>query len=409
MLIDFQVTNFRSFKNENDFSMEKGKNVRKYKNNVLEIGKTKLLKTAVLFGGNANGKTNLINALSMLRFLVLQPTLSESQKLPTDTFGYNKENTRFVVSFMKNEKRFDYTLEYNEFQIITELLKVNGEIIIDRQGQDFLVLPDQLKPLKKNIRKNQNLLFFAQSNNVEEAKVAYAWFLEDLIVVNTEQIPNILFKALSEPAFKKKFLKFLRAADFNITDVEVRERKEAQPNIQIELGEGVPVLQTNPESLMSSVYDVYSTHKSDQNEFQVHFNNESTGTKVLMFLALYILHNENEGKVLLIDEFDRSFHIELAEALLDVFTNEKQTNQFILTTHELSLMDYNLRQDQIWFAEKNEYGETELFSIYDFDDDALRRSDFGYKKRYLEGRFGASQIINKTVLLEVAEGSDGTK
>lgn len=409
MLIDFQVTNFKSFKNEIEFSMEKGKNVRKYKNNVLEIGKTKLLKTAVLFGGNAGGKTNLINALSVLRFIVLQPTLSETQKLPTDTFGYNKENTKFKVAFIKDEKRIDYTLEYNETLIVAEILKVDGKVIIERSGQDFIVLPDQLKPIKKNIRKNQNLLFFAQSNNVEEAKQAYSWFLEDLIVVNTERIPNVLFKSLSKPELKNKFLKFLRAADFNIVDVEVKERKEGQTNIKIDLDEGGTLAQANPESLYTTVYDVYSTHQSENNEFQIHFNDESTGTKVFMFLALYILHNENDGKVLLIDEFDRSFHIELAEALLDVFTNEKQTNQFILTTHELSLMDYNLRQDQIWFAEKNEYGETELFSIYDFDDNALRRSDFGYKKRYLEGRFGASQIINKTVLLEVAAGSDDAK
>ncbi|MCP1110511.1 AAA family ATPase [Ohessyouella blattaphilus] len=409
MLIDFQVTNFRSFKNENSFSMEKGKNVRKHKNNVMEVGKEKLLKTAVLFGGNANGKTNLINALSVLKYLILQPTLSISQKLPTDTFGYNNENTTFKISFLKNEKRFDYIIEYNELEIAKEILGVNEEIVFDRQAQEFAILPAQLQPLKKNIRKNQNVLFFAQSNNVEEAKIAYSWFLEDLIVVNTDQIPNVLFKSLSEPIFKKEFLKFLRAADFNITDVEVRERKEAQPNIQFDLGEGGPVIQTNPELNYTTVYDVYSTHQSETREFQIHFNNESTGTKVFMFLALYILHNENASKVLLIDEFDRSFHIELAEALLDVFTDEKQTNQFILTTHELSLMDYHLRQDQIWFAEKNQYGETELFSIYDFEDDALRRSDFGYKKRYLEGRFGASQIINKTVLLEVAEGLNGTK
>jgi hypothetical protein len=71
-------------------------------------------------------------------------------------------------------------------------------------------------------------------------------------------------------------------------------------------------------------------------------------------------------------------------------------------------MDYNLRQDQIWLAEKNEYGETELFSIFDFDDEALRRNDFGYKKLYLEGRFGASQIINKVALFEIMEDSNGT-
>ncbi|GFH39970.1 AAA family ATPase [Lactococcus insecticola] len=406
MLIDFQVTNFRSFKSENSFSMEKGKYLRKYKNNILKLDKIELLKTALLFGGNANGKTNLINALALLRLLVLNPTLSEAQKLPTDTFGYNKNNTKFSISFIKSSKQFDYRLEYNEEGIISEIFKVNGDVVLERIEQQFLALPDQLQPLEKNIRKNQNLLFFAQSNNVEEAKEAYSWFEEDLIVVNTEQIPNRLFKELSDLNFKNKFLKFIRAADFNIVDVEIRERKEAKSRFIVDIEDDVTELKANSEAFYTTVYDVYSTHQSQDSQFQVHFNNESTGTKVFMFLALYMLQNENKGKVLLIDEFDRSFHIELAEALLDVFTNEKQTNQFILTTHELSLMDYHLRQDQIWFAEKNEFGETELFSIYDFDDDALTRSDFGYKKRYLEGRFGASQIINKSVLLEAVEGNE---
>jgi AAA15 family ATPase/GTPase len=391
----------------NDFSMEKGKNVRKYKHNVLELGKQKLLKSAVLFGGNANGKTNLIAAINLLRIIVLQPTLNEKQKLPTDTFGYNEEDTKFDIEFIKMNRVFHYTLSYNADEIVYEILEIDNIPYMERRYQKFIILPDQLKPIKDNIRKNQNLLFFAQLNNVSEAKIAFSWFLENLVIVNTEQIPNSLFKTLQQDKFKKKFLKFLRAADFNITDVEVKERQESRSSIQLNFENGQPVLQSENESVYTTIYDIYSTHKSENGQFQVHFNNESTGTKVFMFLALYILQNENSEKVLLIDEFDRSFHIELAEALLDVFNNEKQTNQFILTTHELSLMDYNLRQDQIWFAEKNEFGETELFSIYDFDDDALKRSDFGYKRRYLEGRFGASQIVNKTVLLEVLEDSDG--
>jgi len=59
-----------------------------------------------------------------------------------------------------------------------------------------------------------------------------------------------------------------------------------------------------------------------------------------------------------------------------------------------------LRQDQIWFAEKNRFGESELFSIFDFDDPALKRSDFNYKRRYLEGVYGATQLVNKKLLLE---------
>jgi hypothetical protein len=209
--------------------------------------------------------------------------------------------------------KFEYLLEYKAQEIVDEQLRVDGETLIQRHLQDFDVLPNQLKPLEKNIRRNQNLLFFAQSNNVFEAKLAYSWFLEDLIVVNTEQIPNVLFKSLNDRKFKDKFLKFLRAADFNITDVEVKERQEIRPNIQINFHEGPSIIQ---EQVYDMIYDVYSTHNSENNEFQIHFNNESTGTQVLMLLALYILNNENSGKVLLIDEFDRSFHIELAEACL---------------------------------------------------------------------------------------------
>lgn len=399
MLVDFKVTNFKSFKDTNEFSMEKGKYLRKYKNNILTFDKIKLLKLAILFGGNANGKTNLLDALRMLRFLVLTPTTSENDVLPTNTFGYNSDDTKLSVSFIKGRKYFEYELVYDQAKFQFEKLKVNNSVIFERRGKEFITLPKQLGGLQKNIRKNQNLLFFAQENNVNEAKLAYTWFLEDLVFVNSDQVPNVLFKALSESNFKNKFLKFLKAADFNIIDVEVKERRVLPPKVQIDFN-GEMFMPKNEETY-ATIYDVYTTHHSKDKDFQVHFDNESTGTKAFMFLALYILRNVNAGKVLLIDEFDRSFHLELAEALLDVFTHEKQLNQFILTTHELSLMDHKLRQDQIWFAEKNEYGETELFSIYDFDDISLSRGDFGYKKRYLEGRLGATQIINHSALLEV--------
>ena len=236
MLVDFKVTNFKSFKDTNEFSMEKGKYLRKYKNNILTFDKIKLLKLAILFGGNANGKTNLLDALRMLRFLVLTPTTSENEVLPTNTFGYNSDDTKLSVSFIKGRKYFEYELVYDQAKFQFEKLKVNNSVIFERRGKEFITLPKQLGGLQKNIRKNQNLLFFAQENNVNEAKLAYTWFLEDLVFVNSDQVPNVLFKALSESNFKNKFLKFLKAADFNIIDVEVKERRVLPPKVQIEIG-----------------------------------------------------------------------------------------------------------------------------------------------------------------------------
>ncbi len=344
--------------------------------------------------GNANGKTNLLDALRMLRFLVLTPTTSEMRYYRRTHLAIILMIPNYLFHLSKGGN-FEYELVYDQAKFQFEKLKVNNSVIFERRGKEFITLPKQLGGLQKNIRKNQNLLFFAQENNVNEAKLAYTWFLEDLVFVNSDQVPNVLFKALSESNFKNKFLKFLKAADFNIIDVEVKERRVLPPKVQIDFN-GEMFMPKNEETY-ATIYDVYTTHHSKDKDFQVHFDNESTGTKAFMFLALYILRNENAGKVLLIDEFDRSFHLELAEALLDVFTHEKQLNQFILTTHELSLMDHKLRQDQIWFAEKNEYGETELFSIYDFDDISLSRGDFGYKKRYLEGRL----VLHRSLIIQL--------
>ncbi|XHB95044.1 AAA family ATPase [Lactococcus garvieae] len=111
----------------------------------------------------------------------------------------------------------------------------------------------------------------------------------------------------------------------------------------------------------SIVYQLYCEHSSMSGKFNVHFSNESRGTQTFIILALYILQNHSENKVLLIDEFDNSFHQELAEILLDLFNNKVQNNQFILTTHELELMNHNLRPDQIWFAEKTSMGKQNYF------------------------------------------------
>ncbi|MCT0021424.1 hypothetical protein EFM35_08300 [Weissella cibaria] len=86
--------------------------------------------------------------------------------------------------------------------------------------------------------------------------------------------------------------------------------------------------------------------------------------------------------------------------MLKIFNHEQQHNQFIVTTHSLDLMDEDLRVDQIWFVEKNEFGESELYNLFDFDMPSTTRGDYSYKKRYIAGLFGATQIVNQNRLLQ---------
>ncbi|WP_024624843.1 AAA family ATPase [Lactiplantibacillus fabifermentans] len=123
MLIDFKVHNYRSFKTEQDFSMQTGKRLRKYQDtNTVMSTDERLLKSALIFGANANGKTNLIKSLIMLKNLVVNPTSDELQVLDSDTFGYNKKNTSFEICFSMSDDKYEYTLEYNTSEVVLALM-----------------------------------------------------------------------------------------------------------------------------------------------------------------------------------------------------------------------------------------------------------------------------------------------
>jgi len=403
MLIDFEVKNFRSFKNSTLFTLETGARLRKYnETHSLKANDVQLLKSAVVFGANAHGKSNLFKALGELVLLVGFPTKMSTDKLYTDTFAGNNENTYFKVNFIKNNQKFSYTIEYNAKAVVFEQLIVDDVVILERETQSFKVIPAQIKDLKDNIRENQLFLYFAQLNNVKIATTAVEWLLNDLIFVSSGTLDsqnNWLIDQLKNDTFKTRFLLFLKAADFNIVDIEVIDTRThiSQANLSIVDGK---VSGNFDEKRVMNVQKLITTHSFENGElYKTELSNESQGTQAFLTIALYILFAQEKGnKVIFIDEFTNSFHLELAQAILDLIHSENQKNQFILTTHELSLMDYELRADQIYFAQKDRNGATDIFSLFDFDDKGLKRNDFGYKKRYLNGMYGAKSAISSTLL-----------
>lgn len=391
MLIEFAVENFRSFKERQLFSMEPGEEVETL-GNAQPLTDDKLLKSATIFGANANGKTNLLRALSTLRELVVRAALSELDELPAAPFADSKEPTKFEIVFQKATQRFEYYISYDHRAVSTEKLVVDHQVVFQRQGQDFQKVPSALATLTSNIRQNQLLLFYAQQNNDPVAKLAYEWFAKDLVLVNLYPDRDYqygLFKALEDPKFKARYLLLLQAADFNISNIEVRENERVLPGYQ-----ALPNELHEPRKY--KFYDVYVTHQGKGGPFTIGLGGESTGTQIFMVLVLYLLNSK--GKTLLVDEFDQSYHLALAQALLQLINSSAQTNQFILTTHTLSLMDCDLRQDQIWLVEKNRFGESNLVSLYDFDDTELTAGH--YRERYLAGYYGATQLIDPYSLTE---------
>lgn len=412
MLINFEVENFKSYKETVVFSMERGAYLRKHsKTHVLTVTKNvDLLKSAFIFGPNANGKTTLLDALKLLNILVVMPTESNESSLEVNTFANNSEPTSFNITFFKNDNVYNYFIRYNQDEVLEECLKENEIIVLKRKKDNFIVLPDSLDNLKDTFRNNQLLLYLAQSYNYKPAQVAFSWFTNNLVFINTGRINSRDIKSITEnPELKDRLLNFLQAADFGINDIEVISSKFTPP-FEIALNRETRQMEiiTDSDVKEKTKYELLFTHESQGKIFKLTLGEESEGTRVFLAIAIQLMKKKNTGSVILIDEFDKSLHHELILSLMDIFNDFNQNNQFVVTTHDLDLMDYNLRSDQIWFAEKDKNGKSSLFSIFDFSIDEeeneegkkqKKRSDFGFKKRYLKGIYGANQIVNHDRLI----------
>ena len=390
MLIDFTFSNVRSFKDKVTFSMETGEGITAYsKENTIQYDTVDAVKSAFIFGGNASGKTNLLRALMLLRIVVLHGTLSEIESLPIDTYAHGNDNTYFNIRFIKNNKQFTYTIEYNEDFVVEESLVVDGNILFSRDTE-HVHMPESIVSLESSLRRNQPLLYFAQSNNVSLAKEAYEWFALDILSPSLPTSSMDRRKALralhDNPQLKDDVLYFLRAADFNIRDIKTEL-------IQIPNEQNIDT--------SKSVLLVKCEHEGINGEtFSIEYEAESIGTRIFLMLALEILQRDNHGKLFLIDEFDRSLHPKLVTILLKIFNEWNTTeSQLVATTHDNDILDYALRTDQIWFVDKNYYGISELHSAFDFNELDIRE----IKKNYQDGVYGGNQIVSDALMKDIIE------
>ena len=393
MLIDFSFKNVRSFKDEVTFSMEVGEGITDYAvENTISSGEIDVVKSSFIFGGNASGKTNVIRAFQLLRQIVVDGTPSNLVTLPIDTFANESGDTNFKIHFTKNGNLYYYELNYDWDAIINECLTMNGNVIFKRTV-DEITMPPLIKDLKESLRVNQPLLFFAQTNNVPEAKEAYEWFAQDILtpsLINNNLSTQQLFRPLhTNPELKEKVLYFLRAADFNIKDIKTQEVI-------------VPISSDTDKS--KKVLLLHCVHEGPENiSFTVDYEAESVGTRIFLLLIMTILENQYNSKLFLIDEFDRSLHPKLVNILLQIFNEWNRTGtQLIATTHDTDILDAPLRTDQIWFVDKSYDGVSTLDSAFDFNEQSIK----DIKKNYQDGLYGADQIINDAMMKDILGISD---
>jgi AAA15 family ATPase/GTPase len=187
---------------------------------------------------------------------------------------------------------------------------------------------------------------------------------------------------------KELILHALSICDSDISDVNL-----IQENKHVSLTILNPQFPDFPQDGIEIVFRFNSFHKAAPEISFDLIGEESAGTTQLFSMLFYLLDVLKNGKAFMLDEFDLSLHIKLAEFVIDLF-HAGSSAQFLFTSHNTNLIDVKrFRRDQIWFTNKKEDGSTELYSLYDHKD---FRENMDAEKGYLQGRFDAIPYVDNS-------------
>ena len=439
MIVSFSVENFRSFAAEETFSLVASNRFTGHlEEHAVPIpgSDEKVLRSAVLYGANGAGKSNLFKALSYLETMALQPR-EKNSGTGREAFRFGDQqdqHSSFDLRFVAGDKLYRFGFKVDN-QCITEewLVWVDGgrereiyERITDSTGKVTI----EAKGLKAAGEKlaalatvggPQNQTFLATvranlnpSDSGEDLVNVLRWFEHQLRLVKATSSFTMLGHFLSQDAGFREFAnEFLKSASTGVDHLEVRKEaitedqlralvpEERFPGVIKDLQEGKAVRRGEDRELLIertdgghfSLLTVQSAHQHQAGQtVQIELAEESDGTRRLLQLIPALYYLQTSGGVFFIDEIDRSMHPMLVWKFLEFFLKScKGTQgQLIVRTHESNLLDLELlRRDEIWFAEKDQSGATKLYSLVDFK----VRKDLEIRKHYLQGRFGAVPFL----------------
>ena len=415
MLIQFSVENFRSFEHEATLSLvaapitELPQNVFQVKDNM------SLLKSAVIYGANASGKSNLLKAMSFMKEFIWTSSkdYQATEKIEVEPFRLRKGNVNkpisFEIVFMHENVRYRYGFSLHQNKVAAEWFyyvpNVRELMLFVRENQTF-ELSNHFKSEKALVdgeRIRPNALFLsvsAQFNGAIASKVM-EWFSTFNIISSIRpEYAGYTVDCLSDEVKKEQICELLKSADVGIENLSVTETK-------IDLDALPPEVKTRFKDKENNLYqvDIKALHKVYNNKGKVvaitefDFSDESEGTKRFFQLSGPILDTLSNGKILVVDELDARMHPDLLRAICNLFNSEnnKKNAQLIFVSHNTDLLKAGLlRRDQIWFAEKDTCGATELYSLVEYKEDGKSiRKDASFEKDYLKGRYGAVPIIRE--------------
>ena len=414
MLVEFNVSNFRSIYEKQTLSMVSGSGKEKLENTFTpdNAATPNLLKSSVIYGPNASGKSNLITALHEMQSIVLQSARSgqEGDKIDYEPFLLNTtgklEPTEFEVIFVEAGVRYQYGFSFNEDHIEEEWLIAYPTNKAQRWFHRLFIPKDSSyewyfgpkftgpKKLHQNAtRKNALFLSTAVQLNSDILKAAFSWFGNRLTVIPLDQdfsnrLGGFTTRQCLDSEQKEKILSFLQQADLGIQDIQVEIKKVQKEDLPNDLPQEFSKALLGQEiSRIEFIHEI-----SDGQSVRFSIEQESDGTKKMFELSGIWMDVLSEGKIIIIDEFDNSLHQHLLNFLIHkIHAQNPKGAQLIFTTHNVNLMEGNFRRDQFWFVERNRNNESRLYPLSKF---SVRKGE-AIKNNYLRGSYGAIPIIDE--------------
>jgi uncharacterized protein len=417
MLIEFSVGNYRSFKDKVTFSMVASNLVSKDKkldqNNIFTVDKElTLLKSAATYGANASGKSNLAKAMSFMKSFMINSSkeTQSTEEIGVEPFKLSittdAKPTFFEIVFLMNKKKYRYGFEATRDQVISEWLfyvpKLRETKLFERKSDNFNPSKTyKADGLEQKTRHNALFLSVSAQFNVEIAERILDWLTNSINLISgfdDRKSQGFTAKCLRNDQNRDEILQLLKRLDLGFSDVKLVESEINLDLIPDVFSEEIKsFILKNRGATSLSVQTLHKkfdqTGKLVSTELFDLDDQESEGTRKVFALAGPLVDTLKNGKVLVIDEFDARIHPLISHAIVQLF-NSNETNpnnaQLIFMTHDTNLLSNKLfRRDQVWFAEKDRYGATDLYSLAEYK----VRNDASFESDYIKGKYGAIPYI----------------
>ncbi|WP_168212075.1 AAA family ATPase [Actinomadura rubteroloni] len=386
-----------------------------------------------IFGPNASGKSNTVDALAYMRWCVVT---SHQKWLPDKPISrrpflldgeVSERPSEYEADFIVSGVRYNYGFVCSDEEIIEEWLFSYPErrrrtLYVRKSGSPIsfgstLVGPKKL--VEKSVRRNSLFLSAAAANNFEALQPVYRWFDRIRYASSSNEKQRLDFTLhYMERHDRGAVIDLLSFADLGVVDMSV-----SKPEVTPEMIDrfkamldmlGVDEGEVDPENYLTP--DIEVKHKTSDGIKGLPFGHESTGTRTWLSLTGPILQSLKQGRILVVDELDARLHSTLSAELVRLFQDpitNKNGAQLIFNSHDTTLLGKNapcrLRRDQVWFAEKDDDGATHLFPLTDY---RVREGIDNVQRGYLRGRYGAVPFFDDTLLISAfaeREETDGTR